>query len=404
MSQNQPRHRPENAGQSERDGPRTARGESTTDVLQVSKFYYPYLGGIEQVVRTLAEGLNGPDRRMRVLAARQRGRGSTESIDGVRVRKSPSLGTPLSAPAAPLFPAELAAAGRDADLVHVHLPNPTAVVAGLLALPDDARLVVHYHSDIVKQSRALRLYRPLLHRFLERADRIVTTSPRLLEHSDHLAPYRANCEVIPLSIDVESFEGDADADTGESADLPVDSDRPVVLFVGRLNYYKGVQYLVDAMSGVDADLLIVGDGDRRNALERRAHERGVEDRVTFLGKTPDELLHRCYRRADVFALPSVAPSEAFGIVQLEAMAYGTPVVNTSLPTGVPWVSPDGETGLTVPPGDAAALSDALTRLVADPSLRAQYGRNARERVETEFDRSVMLDRTARLYDDVLGGR
>lgn len=377
------------------------------NVLQVSKFYYPDVGGIEKTVQTLAEGLNGPDREVRVLASRRVGRGNTESINGVRVRKSPSFGTPLSTPAAPLLPAELAVTARWADVVHVHLPNPTAVVAGLAALPSDARLIVHYHSDIVKQSTALVAYRPLLHRFLRRADRIVTTSPTLLERSEHLAPHAGNCEVIPLSIDVDAFRrdrGEASGGAAAGADLPVDPDRPVALFVGRLSYYKGVEHLVDAMGAVDAHLLIVGDGDRRAALERRASERGVADRVSFLGKVSDETLHRCYRRADAFALPSIAPSEAFGIVQLEAMAYETPVVNTDLPTGVPWVSRHGETGLTVPPGDGAALADALNRLFSDPDLRRRYGRAARERAEREFDRSVMLDRTARLYDRVLAGR
>jgi rhamnosyl/mannosyltransferase len=398
------------------------------NVLQVSKYYYPEVGGLEQVVRAFAAGLNGPEYTMRVLAATPRGRGRTETIDGVRVRKAACLGELSSTPIAPLFPVELAAAGRTADVLHFHLPNPAAVVSQLSLGPTDPKVVVTYHSDIVKQAAALRLYRPLLHQFLERADRIVTTSPRLLDRSPHLAPHAEKCTVVPLSIDLEEYRDPLDDDAGNAADgrsaatdspagvdsptgteppsdtdrppgfdLPIDPDRSTVLFVGRLSYYKGVEYLLDAMGGVDATLLVVGDGEQRAALERRTRER---EGVAFLGRVSDATLKRCYAAADVFVLPSVAPSEAFGIVQLEAMAHGTPIVNTALPTGVPWVSKDGKTGLTVPPKDADALADAIERLLANPDLRRQYGENARERVHRRFSRETMLDAMAAVYEDV----
>ena len=376
-----------------RHPPRTPR---SLDVLQVSKYYYPEVGGIEQVVQTLAEDLNGPTMDVRVLAAAADGMGGHERINGVPVTKAGSLGELASTPLTPLFPARLRRRARSADIVHLHLPNPVAVASYLSFAPRDPALVVTYHSDIVRQSKAMKLYRPLLHELLGRADRIVTTSPNLLEHSEHLRPHADRCEVVPLSVDLDRF----DAYDGPEYDLPTDPDRPTLLFVGRLSYYKGVQHLVDAMSDVDADLLVVGDGDRRDEVESRARDRGVTDRVHFLGRVDDELLDYCYREADVFVLPSVAPSEAFGIVQLEAMAVGTPVVNTDLPTGVPWVSRDGETGLTVPPGDARALADAIDRLVENPQLRQRYGENAAERVREKFGRERMVERTRELYEEL----
>ena len=368
-----------------------------TDVLQVSKYYYPEVGGIEQVVRTLAEGLNDPDRAMRVLAAATGTSSGCAVINGVDTRKVASTGEVASTPMAPSFPACLVAAARSADIVHYHLPNPLAVVSHLLAGPDDARIVATYHSDIVKQATALRLYRPLLRRFLREIDRIVVPSPALLENSEYLAPHGGKATVIPLSIELD----DHGCYDGPAYDLPIDPTKPTVLFVGRLSYYKGVEYLIDAMAELDssANLLIVGDGERRAALERRAREHGLAD-VAFLGKVPDEKLAYCYRSADVFVLPSIAPSEAFGIVQLEAMAQRMPVVNTDLPTGVPWVSIDGETGLTVPPRDASALAGALSRLLDDPSLRATYGKRAHERVERHFTHERRLKRVAALYDEL----
>lgn len=365
------------------------------DVLQVNKFYYPAVGGIENHVRTVAEHLDRERFASRVLASVPRGVGDRRSIEGVPVTKTASLGTVLSVPVSPGFPIRLFGQSRRADIVHHHLPNPLSVVADPVA-SSETPTVCTYHSDIVRQKRALRLYEPVLERFLDRVDRIVVTSPRLLDNSAQLAPFADKCEVVPLSVDVDAYG----AYEGPDYDL-VGGDRPVVLFVGRLNYYKGVKYLVDAMRNIEADLLVVGDGERRAVLERRATDRGVDDAVTFLGKVPDETLRYCYDVSDLFVLPSVEPSEAFGIVQLEAMASGLPVVNTSLPTGVPWVSRDGETGLTVPPRDAAALADAVTALLDDDELRATYAANALERVERRFDIDGMIDDLQALYDELV---
>jgi rhamnosyl/mannosyltransferase len=316
----------------------------------------------------------------------------------VAVRKASSLGVALSVPLAPTFPAHVRSASRGADVIHFHLPDPLSVISHVLTGPKDAKTVATYHNDIVRQARLLKLYRPVLDQFLDDVDRILVTSPRLRDRSPFLAPYTDKCTVVPLSIDLEEY-GDYE---GPEHDLPVGGGRPVILFVGRLIYYKGLEHLIDAMVEVDADLLIAGKGDRRESLERRARERGVEDRVSFLGYVDDELLHYCYDRADVFVLPSVAPSEGFGIVQLEAMAYGTPVINTDIPSGVPWVSRDGETGLTVPPEDPETLAEALNMLLADPELRERYGRNARQRVEGSFSRNRMVERTREVYRELTG--
>jgi rhamnosyl/mannosyltransferase len=129
---------------------------------------------------------------------------------------------------------------------------------------------------------------------------------------------------------------------------------------------------------------------------------GVEDRVYFHGYIDDKKLREYYRSADLFVLPSVESSEAFGIVQLEAMAHGLPVINTDLPTGVPWVSRDRKTGLTVPPRDADALASAIQELLVDDELRESLGRNARQRVETKFTEARMLSQTLDVYAEVIG--
>lgn len=356
------------------------------NVLEVSKFYYPEYGGLESVVRTAAEGVAERGHDVRVLATVPQGRGHSHTVSDIPVTKTSSLGQVLSVPLTPTFPLRLRRAVRSADVVHYHIPNPVTVASHFVARPD-APTVATYHSDIVRQSGALRAYRPLLERFLEAVDRILVTSPRLLDHSEVLGPYREKCRVVPLSVDTSTF-----GPPGSAAEAPsMDIDGPVLLFVGKLRYYKGVEYLVEAMAEIDATLVVVGEGERRDALETAAQETGVSERVRFLGHVSEAQLHSWYDAADLFVLPSVEPSEAFGVVQLEAMAYGTPVVNTDLPTGVPWVSKDGETGLTVPPRDSAALATAITNLLDDDERRATYGRAARKRVESTFTQEARID-------------
>jgi len=258
-------------------------------------------------------------------------------------------------------------------------------------------MVVTYHSDIVRQADWLPVYRPILQRFLSTVKRIIVTSPRLLENSSVLEPFSEKCRVIPLGVDLDTFDPD---NVKPAVPDCIDPTCPIVLFVGRLNYYKGVEHLVDAAAGIDAELLVVGNGPRRESLERRAVSADVSDQVHFLGKVSDETLHRCYSAADLFVLPSVEPSEAFGIVQLEAMAYETPVVNTDLPSGVPWVSKDGETGLTVPPADPDALAEAVSTLLSDQKLRQRFARAARERVEDRFSQAQMLSSVHEVYCEV----
>lgn len=362
------------------------------DILQVNKFYYPEVGGIEHVVQNIAEGLLDPYQ-THVLAARPKGLGGSERHNGVYVKKSSSLGVAMSVPLAPTFPLQLRSEARNADIVHHHLPNPLSTVSQLIAGTGDSAVIATYHSDIVRQATALQVYRPVLQRFLDRVDRILVTSERLLNYSTILEPYKKKCDVVPLSVDLDAI------DSEDPPALDVETTGPVVLFVGRLNYYKGVEYLVDAMEEIDATLFVAGDGERKSALEQRAHDRDVDDRIQFLGYVSDEKLASTYRAADLFVLPSVEPSEAFGIVQLEAMARKLPVVNTSLPTGVPWVSKDGETGLTVPPRDADALADAVNTLVEDDALRRDYAEQARERVEQLFTRERMLNKIQEIYEE-----
>lgn len=360
-------------------------------ILQVNKLYYPWIGGVEQVVQDIAEGLKD-ETDMEVLACRSRGLGKKETVNGVPVRKAASLGVFWGMPMSFSFPFQLAREGRDRDVLHFHLPFPLGVVGFLPSFLTDKKVVVTYHSDIVRQEKLMGAYRPLLEKFLKRADLILPTSPALAEKSPYLKPFSDKCRPVPLSIPLEEYGPE------NPGKAPVEAEgEKVVLFVGRLSYYKGVEVLLQAMEEVEARLLVVGEGPLRENLEQKSQSLEVDDKVNFLGEVSEEELKGLYGLAEVFVLPSVARSEAFGLVQLEAMAYGVPVVNTSLPTGVPYVSKHEETGLTVEPGNPRALAGAINKILGDQKLAEKLGGNGRKRVQEKFSRQDMLEAILEIY-------
>jgi rhamnosyl/mannosyltransferase len=290
---------------------------------------------------------------------------------------------------------------RSYDIIHVHLPHPLGAASYLASKkPDGHRLIVTYHSDVVRQRHLMRLYDPVLHRLLDAAHAIVVTSPNYLESSTTLARYREKCVVVPLGIDLDAFAS-TDRVRERARDIRASlSARHLLLAVGRLIYYKGFEVAIRALAEVpDAELVIVGEGPLRPALLKLAAGLGVQERVRLRGEVDDDEILAYYHASDLYLLPSIARSEAFGIVQVEAMACGVPVINTDLKSGVPFVSPHGESGLTVPPEDPASLSSAVRRLLADPSMRERMGAAGKERARREFSKEALGDRVLRLYED-----
>lgn len=364
-------------------------------VVHIGKFYFPIPGGMETALQQLCEELN-PHVDLRVLVANTRPRTVTERINGVRVTRVARWGQIASTPLCPSLPRRLAE--HRADIVHVHEPNPMATLAVWLANPR-ARVIVSFHSEVVRHRVLRHAYRRLRERLLQRADRLIVATPHHLDFPA-LRPHRRKCVVIPFGIDVARFQPN-EAVRRRAAAIRAEFGPRTVLFVGRLVYYKGVEYLIEAMSRVSARLLIIGRGPRERALRRRVRALGLEERVVFLGEIAHEELPAYYHACDLLVLPSTQQSEAFGIVQLEAMAAGKPVISTRLPTGVSWVNRHGMTGWLVPPADADALADAMNRLLEDEALRHRLGEAARHYVSEHFTRQKMARAVLALYEEVL---
>jgi rhamnosyl/mannosyltransferase len=356
--------------------------------------YPPLHGGIEQHIHTLVHQLKRAASPTVLVSGTARAR---VVENGVPIESVGAWGRVQGAPISPALPARMRRCG--ADVFHFHMPNPTGEFSFLLSR-SRTPAVATYHTDIVRQARAFRLYRPFFHAFMRRLDRIIVATPYHIASSPVLPDYRAKCRIIPFGIDVARFQPTA-AVCGRAAALRERYGPRLVLFVGKLRYYKGLDYLLQAMPQVEGRLLLLGRGEEEARLRALAAELRLDDRVVWLPHCENEEFLATLHACDVFVLPSSNRMEMFGIAQLEAHACGKPVVSTALGTGVEYVNLHERTGLVVPPRDPDALAAALNRLLADPEYRTSLGENARARVHAEFTQEQMARRTLEIYREVL---
>lgn len=351
-------------------------------------------GGIPNTVSLLASK-GWADATVSIVTARKRGGSRSLVVEGVPLRQAASSGNLCSMPMSPTYPFILAREARQAELVVHHAPFPLNDLALAFGLPKRVALVVHWHADIVGRPMLARLLAPLVRRSLRRADRIIVADPRMIMHSPMLRPHADKCVVVPYGTNVDYWQ---DVGSVKALVEHLRARHPrMILAVGRLVPYKGFDVLVEALQQLDASLVIIGEGPARRHLQRLAERLGLADRLHMTGHCTGAQLKAHLHAARVFAFPSVTAAESFGIAQLEAMAVGLPIVNTQLETSVPYVARHGREALTVRPGDAAALADALRRLLDDPALSSRLGDAASERVRTAYSNAGFLRQTAAVY-------
>jgi rhamnosyl/mannosyltransferase len=369
-------------------------------VLTFGRFADDNFGGLERYVFELGRALEGEVSFVNIVAHRGARPDVPMAGETVYARPLVNLG---DTPVCPSMPWHALRRHRRApfDIVHLQFPaDPMAHLAYEL-LPRSVKRVIGWHSDIIRQQRLLKLYRPFLNHSLRRADAIVAATPAHIASSAQLAPVResARFHVVPYGFDLARFrERPALADEIRRRH----PGRFLLFALGRHVYYKGFEFLIRALASVpDATLALGGQGPLTGELQGIAREAGVAERVDFVGRIPDRDLPAWYHACDVFCLPSVEPAEAFGIVQVEAMASGRPVLCCQLNNGVNWVNLDGETGIAVPPADPAPLALALTRLHEDSALRARLGEAGRQRAFSLFSAEAMARGTLAVYREVL---
>lgn len=363
-------------------------------VLLFGRYADAEFGGIERHVRSLVDALHEEVDYVNLVEGRGFGDGPPWKCPVVRARSVAVVASQPICPGMPFIVRRLQREHRF-EIAHLHLPDPMSHFSAL-ALPRGVKLVLSWHSDIVKQKRFFGFYRPFLQALVARSSCVIAPTPAHFESMPQLSALvpRERRVVVPFGFDLAPFHNPCP----EAAELKTLFGRKIVFALGRHVYYKGFEYLVRAMAHVPGATLVLGSsGPLTESLKRMAAEAGVASRVHFVGRISEPDLPAYYQACDVFCLPSVEPSEAFGIVQVEAMAAGKPVVCTDLRNGVNWVNPDGVTGITVPPRDERALADALNRLLGDDGLRRRLGGAGAQRAATEFSLAALRAGTLGAY-------
>lgn len=367
-------------------------------IVHFGKYYMPDTGGIEAVTKSLAVGAASRGDEVAVVCFGKRN--SVEHIDAVKVVRNRVLLSVASQPLSVSYALSCIRQGWQSDVVHLHLPNLLAAFFSLF-MPMRVKLLVHWHSDIVGKGLLGALVKPLEAMVLKRASRIVVTSSAYAKASRLLEKHADKMSVIPIGI--------PEPIAVESGHLPPNllqtvKGKKVILAVGRLVPYKGFDVLISAARSIDASVVvvIVGNGPLKNELRERVNLAGLNERVILTGYLADEALHVLFARADIFCLPSVSRAEAFGVVLLEAMAHGLPIVASNIEgSGVPWVNHHDVSGLNVEVGNSEALAIACNSILCDDKKWKAFSDAARQRYEVEFREEVFVSRMSEVYHALL---
>lgn len=366
-------------------------------ILHFFKTYLPVtVGGIENVIYQLCSGHTQQGHQTDVLTIAKDPTPQAVQVGNhwvYRARETFDIAsTPTSLECLSLY-RRLA---READLIHYHYPWPFMDLVHLLVSPHKPA-VVTYHSDIVKQKYLLHLYRPLMSQFFGKVDAIVATSPNYLATSEVLQAYRNKVTMITYGLDRNSYPVASETEKAKIADR---FGPTFFLFVGVLRYYKGLQHLIDAAANLPWPVVIAGSGPMESDLHNQAKRLGLKN-VHFLGRIDEDEKNALLEKCTAVVFPSHLRAEAFGITLLEGAMYGKPLVCCEIGSGTSYINQHNETGLVVPPGNAAALREALKTLAENPERASIMGQKAKARFETCFQAKMMCQNYLDLYERVL---
>jgi len=368
-------------------------------ILQLGKFY-PIFGGVEKVMWDLTKGLSERGLECDMLCAGLKSEVEFDSSPKIirfndlgrvivvkAIRKM--AGTMLS----PAMITYLRKHKGEYDIISIHHPDPMAALALYLS-SYKGRVVLHWHSDIIKQKKLLKFYRPLQSWLIQRAECIVGTTPVYVEQSPELQGVKDKLKAVPIGV----WPLEPDAKEVEKIRASFEGKK-IIFSLGRLVPYKGYTYLLQAAKLLPSDYQVVigGNGPLLPQLERQIIDLGIKDRVSLLGRVPDEVASALFGASDVFVLPSIQKTEAFGIVQVEAMSCGVPVVATKIPqSGTAWVNEDGVSGLNVEPEDPKALADAIVSICEGDY--ESFRKGAKQRYEAQFTIESMINKVLDIYE------
>lgn len=367
-------------------------------ILHISKYYYPYLGGIEDVCYNIVSCLSEEATEQKVICFSDSKNTEYTFYEGIEVIRVGQFAKVASQALSLRYRSELSKLLKSfqPDIIHFHAPNPLAAYYLMSLISSRIKLIIHWHSDIIAQQILYRFIKRVETRLLKRADVIIVTSSKYLDGSIPLQPFRNKAVVVPNMIKPRKFEYTRKVEEKVKVLKSAYCCKPILLFIGRHVPYKGLEYLIGACDSIrqECEIVVGGTGPLTLELKRQCNSSNVH----FIGRIPDEDLAAYYYAADVFVFPSITKNEAFGVVLAEAMYCYTPAVTFTIEgSGVNWVNLHEETGIEVENRNVIQLAEAVDKLLGDPDLRKKYGEQAHERVEKLFTIDKVTDKVKQLY-------
>ena len=354
-------------------------------VLHISKYYYPFIGGIEQTAKDCVNALSGKYEQKVICFNHEKGN-EISIVDGVQIVRCACQIKISSQSISINMIKQLKKMIKEfsPDYILLHYPNPFVAEILLPILPKDTKLILYWHLDITKQKILGKVFHFQNCRLIKRADEIIATSPNYIEGSKYLSKVKEKCLVVPSCINENRLQ--ISEETKKIAEkIRKDNENKIIcLAVGRHVPYKGFEYLIRAGKKLDSQfsIFITGKGELTPKLKELASE---DKKIHFLGAIDDNILKAYYMEADIFCFPSITKNEAFGLALAEAMYFNKPSVTFTIPgSGVNYVNLNGITGIEVENRSVEKYAEALQTLGKNPDLREKFGMAAGERVRNNF--------------------
>jgi glycosyltransferase involved in cell wall biosynthesis len=369
-------------------------------ILQLGKFYPPDFGGIETVLFDITEVLNLKGYKTDVLCSNKKYKYLEDDYYGYKVIRTKTFGIFFSTSITPQIIWKLKRIVDEYDIIHVHLPDPMANLALYIVNPKNKKIVIHWHSDIIKQKYLLKLYEPLQNWLLKKSDKIIATTPKYINESKYLSQYKSKCISIPIGINKKKL-----VPNNKKVEEIINKykNKKIIFSLGRLTYYKGFNNLILSANYLDDSfvVLIGGSGKLKEELKNLIDKENLNGKVKLLGGIDSSDLANFYKACNLFCLPSVMKSEAFGVVQIEAMSFSKPIVATRIKgSGVDWVNKDGVSGINVEVNNPKALAAGFKYINSSDKLYREFSRQSNNRFLKNFQRDKMVDAIIDVYTNL----